>query len=150
MAVMQELTTKNLIIIVIGISVLCEIIRLRLSTLYDDTFQFMIAVFMISYYFIFLALLLGKQIEPLIKLRKTLLGLLVLSILTFMFCSFVIANNNFAHIFDRYLNYTFASGYLALSCTILSVLLESYLKKITDEEIVEDEDTDDKKNFYIP
>lgn len=147
---MQELTTKNLIIIVIGISVLCEIIRLRLSTLYDDTFQFMIAVFMISYYFIFLALLLGKQIEPLIKLRKTLLGLLVLSILTFMFCSFVIANNNFAHIFDRYLNYTFASGYLALSCTILSVLLESYLKKITDEEIVEDEDTDDKKNFYIP
>lgn len=150
MAVMQELTTKNLIIIVIGISVLCEIIRLRLSTLYDDTFQFLIAVFMIAYYFVFLALLLGKQIEPLIKLRKTLLGLLVLSILTFMFCSFVIANNNYAHIFDKYLNYVAASGYLALSCTVLSVLLESYLKKITDEEITEDDDANDKKNIYIP
>lgn len=147
---MQELTTKNLIIITIGISVLCEIIRLRLSTLYDDTFQFLQSVFMIAYYFIFLALLLGKQIEPLIKLRKTLLALLIYSILTFMFCSFVIANNNFAHIFDRYLNYVFASGYQALSCTILSVLLESYLMKITDEIIVEEDDTDDKKTIYIP
>lgn len=149
---MQELTTKNLIIIVVGLSVLCEIIRLRLSTLYDDLFQFLIAVFMIVYYFVFLALLLGKQIEPLIKLRKTLLGLLVLSILTFMFCSFVIANNNYAHIFDRYMNYVLASGYLALSCTVLSVLLESYLKKITDESIVEEDDgpVNDKKTIYIP
>lgn len=76
MAVMQELTTKNLIMIVIGISVIAEIIRLRFSTMYEDNIQFSVAVFMILYYFVFLSLLLGKQIAPLIKLRKTLLCLL--------------------------------------------------------------------------
>lgn len=145
--VIQEITTKNLIIVIIGISVLCEIIRLRLSTLDDDNFQFLIAVFMIVYYFIFLSLILGKQIEPLVKLRKTLLALLVFSILSFMFCSFVIANNNYEHVFNKYLNYVFASGYLALSTTVLSVLLESYLAKITDEEI---EEIDDVKDSFYP
>ena len=147
MAGIQELTTKNLIIIIIGISVLCEIIRLRLSTLDGDNFQFLIAVFMIIYYFFFLSLLLGKQIEHLFKLRKTLFVLLVLSILSFMACSFVIANNNFEHVFNRMLNYVFASGYLALSTTILSVLLESYLAKITDENEGE-EDSDKKPIVY--
>lgn len=137
-------------ITLIAIGVLCEIVRLRLATLYDDTIQFCIAGFMILYYFIFICLLLGKKIEQLIKLRKTLFALLIFSILTFMVCSFVIANNNYEHIFNKYLNYVFASGYLALSSTILSVLLESYLKKITDDEIIEeDDDTNDKKGIIF-
>ena len=67
-----------------------------------------------------------------------------------MFCSFVIANNNFEHIFNQYLNYVFASGYLALSTTVLSVLLESYLKKVEDDAVEDEMLANQKSQNYYP
>jgi hypothetical protein len=132
--VCETVTAKVFLITFIGVNILAEIVRLRVSGVMNSNLHFLSGTCMIVFYFGFLISLLTKSMAGMRFVYKCLLALMAMCALLYMYCAVQIANEKFEHNVHYYLHYVLTTTLMGFSLIIQLLVLQTYIRQLDEAE----------------
>ena len=134
----ETVTAKIFLIQFIGVNILAEVVRLRISGSMNSNLHFLMGTAMIVFYFAFLVSLLTKSLRGMRLIYKGLMIILTIVTGSYMYCAVAIANEKFEHNVRYYLHYVLVCSLMGVSIIVQLLVLETYKRQVEEETEMED------------